>query len=196
MTDIDADLASGAAILWCRWALARLGEVLHNGVDGLILDIGGGMFHGGTLAARLADLNLDTLSADELERIGRAIAQRGGMRETFVVWDDGVRAAIQHPTRFPEPYRCGLVGGLLFDPEGFLRTTPNLASTAATLLITIRDPSFLPALADRVAGADLSYAMNTGALAEIATAMRVASVRFGAEGARVQWQRIAERFAV
>ena len=173
VTEIEADLASAAAIMWCRWALARLGEVLQNGVDGLILDLGGGVFYGGTLAARLAELNLATLGAADLERLGRAIAQRGGVSETFVVWNDGVQAAVQYPASYPEAYRRGLIGGLFFDPEGFLRTTPNLAGVAATLLITIGDPSFLPALADRVAGADLSYSMSIGSLAEVASLMRI-----------------------
>lgn len=54
--------ATDASILWSRWALARLDEVLGGEVDRLISELSGGHFGRGFLDRRFDEVGLDACS--------------------------------------------------------------------------------------------------------------------------------------
>jgi len=189
-----ATLAIGAALIWCRWALTRLDAVLANTVDALVMEVEGSGFRRGLLTQRLYDIGLNTLPDDDAERLGRAVAQRGGRRETFVVWGDGVRAAAERPSDFPAAYRRGLVSGLFFDPNGYLRTSPLLVTTAASIAASLDDLAFVERLRADIDGAVVGYGMSSANMAEVAEAVRAEATRFPDLGQRSSWLVISERF--
>jgi len=96
--------ASDASILWSRWALARLDEVLGGEVDLLIADLARGGFNRGLLDRRFDEVGLDDLFGDDQYRLGVAVAHRS-MGGTFVVWESGVTPLGDRPLDWPEDYR-------------------------------------------------------------------------------------------
>jgi len=194
-TGEHASLALNATRLWCEWALDRLAVVLENEVDVLIDDLSGSTFHSGLLARRLAEIGLDQLSHADAERLGRAIAQRGGQRDTFVVKRDGVEAALRDPSRFPSAYRMGLVNGLFFDHDGYVTTTPNRVAEAARLLQSLDDPQAVIWLSEDVARADLAYGFDVASIPEIVAAIEAEAVRFAEDSPmRAGWLHLRDRF--
>ena len=190
-----ASMAVNAARMWCEWALERLAVVLENNVDVLISELSGANFYSGYLAHRLSDIGLDRLSEPDAERLGRAIAQRGGQGGTFVVKRDGVEAAIRDPAGFPPAYRLGLVRGLFFDHDGYVTTTPNRVSEAAQLFQSLRDPQAVIALSEDVARADLAYGFDVASVPEIVEAIEAEAVRFAMDSPiRAGWLHLADRF--
>ncbi|MEM8618936.1 MAG: abortive infection family protein [Actinomycetota bacterium] len=190
-----ASLAVNATRLWCEWALDRLAVVLENSVDALIAELSGSHFTKGELGRRLAQIGLDTLSDEDMERLGRAVAQRGGYRGTFVVKWDGVDAALRNPASFPAAYRRGLVSGLFFDHDGYINTTPNRVNEAARLLQSLDDASEAIWLSEDVVRADLAYGFDVSTAPEIVAAIEAEAIRF-AEGSpgRDGWLHIRDRF--
>jgi len=191
-----ASLAVNATRLWCEWAFDRLAVVLENSVDTLIAEVSGANFTKGELGRRLAQVGLDTLSQDDAERLGRAVAQRGGYRGTFVVKWDGVDAALLNPSSFPAAYRTGLVSGLFFDHDGYINTTPNRVNEAGRLLQSLDDTSAVIWLSEDVVRADLAYGFDVSTAPEIVAAIEAEAIRF-AEGSPMcdGWLHLRDRFA-
>ena len=190
-----ASLALNATRLWCEWALDRLAVVLENSVDVLINDLAGSTFYRGLLAQRLSEIGVDQLSDSDAERLGRAVAQRGGQRDTFVVKRDGVEAALRDPSSFPPAYRMGLVNGLFFDHDGYVTTTPNRVAEAAQLLQSLDDPQAVIWFSEDVARADLAYGFDVASLPEIVAAIEAEAVRFAVDSPiRVGWLHLRDRF--
>lgn len=191
-----ASLALNATRLWCEWALDRLAVVLENSVDVLIAELSGRTFTKGELAKRLAAIGLGTLTDEDAERLGRAVAQRGGYGGTFVVKWDGVDAALLDPSSFPAPYRRGLVSGLFFDHDGYINTTPNRVNEAARLLQSLDDPSAVIWLSEDVVRADLAYAFDVSTAPDIVAAIDKEAIRFAAGSPmRDGWLHLCDRFA-
>lgn len=191
-----ADLAIDAAFTWCRWALRRLDHVLRNTVDRVIADLAGGeVFYQGTLARRLAELDLATLDDDDLDRLGRAIAHRGLHRETFVVRIDGVEAVATTPESYPEALRRGLIAGIFVDENGYVRADPVGLELAMQLVNSLDDTTFFEEFTEAVEGKDFSHAMNLQlavVLVPIVTAI-IESARNGTLGSA--WGRLRDKFA-
>lgn len=198
LTPVDedqVDLAADAGVMWCRWALRRLAMAQTNPAETLITDLlGGATFHKGTLKARLAEIGLDTLPPQEARRLGRAAAHRGVHGETFVVFDDGVRPAVEHPASFPTSYVMGVVEGSLFDTNGYLRPTRASVRCCAALLVAIGDTEFINEVIARIRVTDLSYATKVGELPDVAQEFRNTSAVFGDPGTRADWSSLADRF--
>lgn len=188
------DLATDAAAMWCRWMLRRLALAQANSAETLVTDlIGGATFYKGTLKARFAEIGLDTLPPQEARRVGRAAAHRGVHGETFVVFDDGVRPAVEHPARFPNSYLMGVVEGSLFDTNGYLRPTRASVRRCAALLIAIGDAEFINEVMARIRVTDLSYATQVGELPEVAQEFRNTAAMFGDAGTRADWSSLGDR---
>ncbi|MYU23723.1 abortive infection family protein [Streptomyces sp. SID8352] len=119
-----------AALVWVRWALARLQTVLLGAVEPLVHDLREGIFSRGDLAARLDATNIPSLEEPEQRRLGVAVGQRSA-RETFVVRIDGIRACADNPERWPDAYRQGVVEGLFLNEDGQVEARPSISSDCA-----------------------------------------------------------------
>ncbi|KDR62718.1 abortive infection family protein [Streptomyces albidoflavus] len=118
VTDEVAEAAVHAALLWTRWALARLQTVLLGAVSPLVSDLqNGAVFYGGDLAARLEAANVPELEQSEQHRLGIAVGQRAA-NETNNVRLEGIRACADHPEHWPDAYREGVVQGLFINEDG------------------------------------------------------------------------------
>lgn len=118
VTDEVAEAAVHAALLWVRWALARLHTVLLGAVSPLVSDLQSGtVFYGGDLEARLEAANVPGLEESEQHRLGVAVGQRAA-NETNNVRMEGIRACAKHPERWPDAYRHGVVQGLFVNEDG------------------------------------------------------------------------------
>lgn len=129
----DARFLSEAAVLWCRWLLARLDLVAANSPVKLVSDLRSSIFYKGVLAQRLQDADLASLDEVDQRAVGIAVGQRGGIGETVVVWTDGVRAPADSSDleRWPVAYREGVAEGVLVDANGYLH--PSAIAVKAML---------------------------------------------------------------
>src|SRR5258708_20918812 len=138
-----AGAASDASILWSRWALARLDEVLGGEVDLLIADLARGGFNRGLLDRRFDEVGLDDLFGDDQYRLGVAVAHRS-MAGTFVVWERGVTPLGDRPLDWPEDYRRGVAAGRLLDPPGTLLVRPCFVPGLPSILSPPPTPACSP----------------------------------------------------
>ena len=188
-------LATDAAMTWTRWALWRLDDVLANSVDRLISDLTTGeTFTRGLLAQRLQSADLDSLSDEDLMRLGRAIAHRGAHGNTFVVAEDGIEAVVSDPDRYPAAPRrgrspaCSSMSTAVRVPALRMSRRKLWQCRSATRTICVR--SLRPSR-----GADFSYAMDFKTSLEMA-AVIAALVKSMKDGwLRDVWDRIRAKFA-
>lgn len=191
-----AMLATDAALTWTRWALWRLDEVLSSSVDRLIADLyGGATFTRGSLATRLQNAGLSSLSDEDLTRLGRAIAHRGAHGGTFVVEEDGIDAVVSDPANYPASLRRGLIAGLFVDANGYVRARPTDIARAQVLAESLDDYEFLREVASAVEGADFSYAMDFKTSLEMASILAVVVKSMNDGWLREVWDRIRKKFA-
>lgn len=128
-----ADIALDAAVMWCRWALRRLGKVVIGQHAELIGDLNGGnTFSGGDLRTRLLAINLPDIDPADQRAIGVAVGRRAA-RDTVTVRIDGVEAAAPGP-QWPIDYRLGVVEGLVMTDDGYVRTNRTAAGHIPILL--------------------------------------------------------------
>src|SRR5260370_6625751 len=124
--------ATDAGILWSRWALARLDEVLGGEVDQLIGELSGGHFHRGLLDQRFDEVGLYDLFGDDQYRLGAAVAHRS-MNGISVLYETGVTPPAERPLDWLEDYRRGVAAGLLLAPTGSLVIRPFFSPTLSAL---------------------------------------------------------------
>lgn len=159
VTEEVLHLSMDATLLWCRWALRRLGVLAHGMPAPLIRDLeDGGRFTSGLLATRLVAADLTTQHTDDPaipRRVGLAVAQRA-MRGTFVVQGDGIEAcaAADDPTTWPDSYREGAFEGLFLSTVGTRTLDTWSAEWAPRLIAPIADPTeLITALTSKVSSA-------------------------------------------
>jgi hypothetical protein len=119
-------------MLWSRWELARLDELGGGEVDLLVRELRGQHYHRGELETRFDEVGLDSLFADDQQRLGVAVAHRAmkgtfvvrAMKGTFVVRESGVNPLLERASEWPDAYRLGVAEGLLLEPEGRLMARP------------------------------------------------------------------------
>jgi hypothetical protein len=104
-------------VLWSRWVLARLDEVLGGDVALLAQELRGKPFSRDDLEVRFDEVGLDELFADDQQRLGVAVAHRA-MNGTFVIRESGIDPLLDRASQWPEAYRFGVAEGLLLDLEG------------------------------------------------------------------------------
>ncbi|MEV0175417.1 abortive infection family protein [Streptomyces sp. NPDC050803] len=141
ITDEVVEASVHAALVWVRWALARLKTVLLGAVGPLLDDLQSGLFSQGDLAARLEAANIPRLVEAEQYRLGVAVGQRTA-RKTFNVRLEGIRACADDPQRWPDAYREGVVQGLFVNEDGQAYAyAAASADCAAELLQHHSDPA-------------------------------------------------------
>ena len=91
-----AAAASDAALLWTRWALARLDGIMGGDVDLLVSDLRNGGWTRGKLEKRFGEVDLESLFPEDQQRVGVAVAHRA-LRGTFVIRESGVDPLQEHP---------------------------------------------------------------------------------------------------
>lgn len=146
------EAAVGGALLWCRWALRRLGYLQHGNAAVLIADLMHSTFYSGDLAERLLAANLPALAEDEQRRLGVAVGRRAA-GNTFTVAVDGIDAALSdEPGRWPEPYRRGVLDGLLTNRDGEVTLRWQTVEYAPRVAASLPDPD--DALAEALGATD------------------------------------------
>ena len=141
ITDEVVEASVHAALMWVRWALARLKTVLLGAVGPLLDDLQSGLFSQGDLAARLKAANIPHLVEAEQHRLGVAVGQRAA-RETFNVRLEGIQARADDPQQWPDAYREGVVQGLFVNEDGQAYAyAAASADCAAELLQHHSDPA-------------------------------------------------------
>lgn len=162
-----------------------------------VSEVAGGTWHKGELGRRIDELGLGSLSIASQQRIGEAVGRRC-VRQTMVVVGDGLDpcAASTSLDDWPAAYREGLLGGLLLDADGHVRTHPELAASMVRVMLPVRDADrVLDRLVDRVKSAafDLEFGRNRHARSSTFDALRDAAHQLPAGPERDAWLAIAER---
>ena len=116
IADEDVALVGAyTASAWVTWALARLDRLLANSVTALIDELTSTTFYRGVLQQRLTEVGFEEIGAQEQERLGFAVAERGGRRNTFVVADEGLRPLLEDGV-WPLAYQYGVAKGCCSPP--------------------------------------------------------------------------------
>ncbi|MFZ3474238.1 hypothetical protein ACODT3_04930 [Streptomyces sp. 4.24] len=135
VTDEVVDTCIQAALLWVRWALARLQTVLLGAVNPLVEDLrSGALFYKGDLETRLAVANIPQLDPAQQRLLGIAVGQRTA-NQTNNVRIEGVRACARQPERWPDEYRAGVIEGLFLNEDGQVHTYPAAGPECAAELL-------------------------------------------------------------
>ncbi|MCC3778093.1 abortive infection family protein [Streptomyces sp. UNOB3_S3] len=186
------DTCVHGALIWSRWALARMQTVLMGAVRPLVDDLlDGGTFYGGNLTERLQAANIVNLEEPDQRALGLAVGQRAA-RATFNVRIEGIQACSKVPNNWPPAYREAALQGLFINPDGQLYTDPDhSASSAALLLQQHPEPdTALTELRLLVADASLSLEFETSSGVTI-TAMEAATPQVPAS-AQETWKAITD----
>lgn len=194
-----SDVALDGALLWSRWALARLSRLSLGRPESLIDDLNNASFRAGKLAEGLQASDLAALDQDTQRRLGIAVGQRA-MRETFLVRQEGVEACAesQDSTLWPDAYRRGVVLGLLIDRDGYATASAWSTAMLIQLIQSIADANFLKEATEKVS--------NTGSRtrfvgltypdegADVIQSMRDAGKRLRGPDAGEMWSRLVDHF--
>jgi hypothetical protein len=197
---VDEELALlclDAALLWARWALRRLGQLLAGRPLSLVTALQENIFYRGDLRKRLQAVQLPALEPSDQRLIGVAVAHRA-MRDTFVVMDEGVEECAQQPdlTIWPTGYQTGLLEGLFLDREGYVDISAWGAKAAAAVIAPVPfADQVIRELADKVGEAGWAYrfANDTPVREGTVTAMRGALAVLPDSAARDAWEQIIQR---
>ncbi|WP_130013928.1 abortive infection family protein [Serinicoccus sediminis] len=149
-----ATVTTEAALLWCRWALRRLGHFLADYPNDLIDAVQTGTTRN-LLRAKFQAAALSQQPVEVQHRIGVAFGQQsaGGFGNATEV---GVEPAINGGfDEYPIDYRRGLIEGMLLTADGYIGLTTYYASWFVSLLGSLPEPdarALLERLAADVAG--------------------------------------------
>jgi hypothetical protein len=198
---VDEELAFlclDAALLWARWALRRLEQLLAGRPLSLVTALQESIFYRGDLRKRLQVVQLPALEPSDQRLIGVAVAHRA-MRDTFVVMDEGVEECAQQPDLaiWPTGYRTGLLEGLFLDREGYADVSAWGAKAAAAVIAPVPSAGqVIQELADKIGEAGWAYrfANDTAARDGTVAAMRGALAVLPDSTARDAWEQIIWRF--
>jgi hypothetical protein len=139
--EIDDELASlslDAALLWTRWVLRRLEQLLAGRPLSLVEALLGGIFYRGDLRNRLQAVQLPSRDPAVQRQIGVAVAHRP-MGDTHNVRVEGVDECAEQPELaiWPAGYRAGLLEGLFLDRQGYVDVTAWGAQAAAAVIAPV-----------------------------------------------------------
>jgi hypothetical protein len=194
VTAEHASVAADAAMTWCRWAVERFGDVHRSSPAWLIALLDTSIFYKDEVAGHLSRIDLDQLPDPDLNRVGRALAHRGGWRDTRVVWQDGVGAALREPERFPRSFRVGLLYGLFFSRQGEIETSHLAMRPAAQLAARLGDESILANLRVELDSAVFSANLRADTPTQIAASIRESANELPVGPLRSAWEELVERF--
>lgn len=187
-----------AVMLWCRWALPRLEQLLAGSVPALARDLREGKaFRRADLAARMEAANLPNQPPEDQHLLGVAIAQRA-MRDTVVVMEAVEACAnARDLDAWPPRYREGLVEGVFLDRDGYVDAKEWGVGQVAFILAPLLDPaSAIAALKDKIREAGLSVRFTPStARRKVAEKMREVAVVLPSGDARRAWNELADMLA-
>ena len=188
-----AAVASDAAKMWVRWALARLGDILGGDVDQLIQELRGDHFRRGLLEQRFDQVGLDSLPGEDQQRLGLAVAHRA-MNGTFVVAESGVDPLQDRPMEWPEDYRLGVASGIILASDGRLQLRSHFIPVLASIAAQMRPEDWARLVEDATAAPLEPYlAVDQNRLDEVKSALEE-HVSLLPERYQKGWLQIASRF--
>jgi hypothetical protein len=137
-----ADVVLEGALLWCRWALRRLGHLLANYPLDVITAVSSGTpekeLQRKFVAATLAQQDSETQRS-----IGVAFGRQaaGGFGNASSVGVDPVinTSEPEREQEYPTPYRHGVIEGMLFTSGGEIGLTDFYAGRVGNLIATLPD---------------------------------------------------------
>ena len=199
--EIDDELAFlslDAALLWARWVLRRLEQLLAGRPLSLVEALQGGIFYRGDLRNRLQAVQLPGLDPAVQRQIGVAVAHRA-MGGTHNVRVEGVDECAEQPELdiWPAGYRVGLLEGLFLDRQGYVDVTAWGAQAAAAVIAPVPSAGdVVQELADKVGQAAWAYqfASNVVTRDGAVAAMRDALAVLPNSSTRDAWNQIVQRF--
>lgn len=155
-----ADVVLEGALLWCRWALRRLGHLLADYPNDLIAAVHTGTSER-TLRDRFAAATLPQQDPQVQRSIGVAFGREsaGGFGNATTV---GVNAVIdaepgERDRLYPVPYRHGVIEGMLFTAGGSFGLTDFNAGRVVNLVATLPEgpetSAFLEGITETAASA-------------------------------------------
>lgn len=141
-------IVADATMLWCRWALRRLGHLLAGYPNLLLAEVNTAVGRD-TLQRHFNEVRMPHQPHDIQHAVGVAFGRQaaGGFGNAFVV---GVRPAAQEPDldTFPVSYRLGLVEGMVINDEGRLGLIDSYVSTLVDVLVPVPSSQGIPAIAE------------------------------------------------
>ena len=184
--EIEDELATvmvDASLLWCRWALRRLGHVLRREPQRLVEALQTETFTRFELAKQFEADRMPQQPADLQRALGAAFAQRWATGDTFIAKAVGIDPAVYDTslTSFPVPYREGLAEGLTLDRSGHLQLTASNLSSLVAVLQPVPAPDlegFLRELAAKVQAAGVAANRMSQDLAALSRLASQEAMRF------------------
>jgi hypothetical protein len=147
---IDEEMLSlvvDAAMLWCRWALRRLGHLLAQYPHSLVTELTTKSSQVG-LQAAFDGVRIFDQPADIQHYLGVTLGRSaaGGYGNAFVV---GLEPMITGSSdSFPVAYRLGLVDGIVLDGWGQIALMPHVVPWLVTVLASVPPGSAVGALSE------------------------------------------------
>ncbi len=185
-----------AAMIWARWALRRLQQLLVGSPAAILTELRESTFPTGKLTSRLQAANLPGLDPVDQRMIGVAVGQRAS-EGTFNVRIEGVEACARdhNEAAWPAAYREGLVEGLFLNRAGQVQIDDDiLAPRLAVEVIAAQTDaaSVLRQLDAKLAHASWSPRFSLG-WPRITAAMELAVKVLPAPEAQRAWKEIIQR---
>jgi hypothetical protein len=141
VVQIDAEMASvvyDATLLWVRWALRRLENILIGEADLLLVELRQGTVTKRSLEKHLAAVMLPDQPAETQRALGVAFAQRSA-GWTFVTREVGVDPCAESEDlhAWSAEYRLGVVEGFIVSRWGTAGLDPHWTPTLASVLLPV-----------------------------------------------------------
>jgi Abortive infection C-terminus len=151
--DEMTSIVSDATMLWCRWALRRLGHLLAGYPNLLLAEVNTAVGRD-NLQRHFDEVRLPHQPPDIQHAIGVAFGRQaaGGFGNAFVV---GVKPAAERPDldEFPVSYRLGLVEGMVIDYGGQIGIIDSYVPELVDVLMPVPSSQGVPAIAELAAKA-------------------------------------------
>jgi Abortive infection C-terminus len=151
--DEMATIVSDATMLWCRWALRRLGHLLAGYPNLLLAEVNTPVGLD-KLQRHFDEVRMPHQPPDIQHAIGVAFGRQaaGGFGNAFIV---GVTPAAELPDlgEFPVSYRLGLAEGMVIDYAGQIGLIDSYVSVFVDVLVPVPSSQGVPAIAELAAKA-------------------------------------------
>jgi hypothetical protein len=144
-----------AALIWCRWVMRRLDNLLANSPITLRKQLDdGSSFYKGDLTKMLRKIQLPTLDETSQRAIGFSVARRA-RTGTFTVTEEGIDACLNQAKyiEWTTHYKLGLILGLVSTVEGQIYFTGDSIRKTKKLLVLLDEvPSGIQFLIENLDG--------------------------------------------
>jgi hypothetical protein len=126
-----------ACLIWSRWMMRRLDDLLANSPNTLRKQLDdGGLFYGGDLTKMLQKVNLPKLDEVAQRAIGVSVARRA-RTGTYNVAGEGIEACLNRApaVNWTRNYKLGLIIGLVSNTEGQIYLTRQSLNLVEKILL-------------------------------------------------------------